>query len=310
MRPQEGVALMRRLIIQTFILALCVSKTLASEYLLKAKIEVASSNSSLVEVWIPLPLNDETQKVKRLVIESPGPFLVSTEKEYGNRILYFRFRNGKKIIRYQALIERKEFAPSPSAKPPSRWLLPDRLVPLDPFKELALALTSAEKTPKAKLFAIYDYVVTHLRYDKSGKGWGRGDALFACQNKRGNCTDFHSLFMALARVSGFPTLFEIGLPVQQDGKVKGYHCWLMVYVNGKLWGIDASEAAKHPEKRAYFFGRLCNKRILLSRGRDILLSPPQHGPRLNFIWKAYAEADLKPAPHLVKTTYQIDIIQK
>ena len=35
-----------------------------------------------------------------------------------------------------------------------------------------------------------------MRYDKSGIGWGRGDALYACDAKRGNCTDFHALLMA------------------------------------------------------------------------------------------------------------------
>jgi len=36
------------------------------------------------------------------------------------------------------------------------------------------------------------------------KGWGRGDAKWACDAKFGNCTDFHSYFMGLARSKGPP----------------------------------------------------------------------------------------------------------
>ena len=37
-----------------------------------------------------------------------------------------------------------------------------------------------------------------MRYDKSGTGWGHGDVLYACDAKKGNCTAFHSLFIAMA----------------------------------------------------------------------------------------------------------------
>jgi len=55
------------------------------------------------------------------------------------------------------------------------------------------------KTPLAKARAIYNYVIATMRYDKSGTGWGNGDAIWACTAKRGNCTDFHSLFIGMMR---------------------------------------------------------------------------------------------------------------
>ena len=60
--------------------------------------------------------------------------------------------------------------------------------------------------------AIYDYVLANMKYDKTGTGWGRGDTLWACDSKRGNCTDFHSLFMSMARSQGIPARFDIWLP--------------------------------------------------------------------------------------------------
>ena len=276
----------------------------AAEYILRAEIHVKETQARRLEVWVPLPLEDQSQKILSLKVEAPGPFLIREEEEYGNRFLYLSLPRGNAKITYEARIERTEFHPVETPPPSPRFLLPDRLVPLKPFRDLAQTLSQGRKTPLEQLRAFYDYVVTNLRYDKSGKGWGRGDALFACTNKRGNCTDFHSLLMALARNKGIPVIFEIGLPVNREGgPIKGYHCWLKAYVDGKLYGIDASEAAKNPAKREYYFGNLDERRILLSRGRDLLLAPPQHGERLNFLYQAYAEADLRPAPDLVETRY-------
>jgi len=52
-----------------------------------------------------------------------------------------------------------------------------------------------------------------MRYDKSGIGWGRGDAVYACDAKTGNCSDFHSYFIALARSIGIPARFAIGATI-------------------------------------------------------------------------------------------------
>lgn len=62
----------------------------------------------------------------------------------------------------------------------------------------------------AKALHIYDYVHATMRDNKTGEGWGRGDAVWACTSKRGNCTDFHSLFIGMMRSSGIPARFEIG----------------------------------------------------------------------------------------------------
>ncbi len=70
--------------------------------------------------------------------------------------------------------------------------------------------------PLDKARAIYDYVFTTMRYDKTGTGWGHGDVLYACDAKKGNCTDFHSLFIAMARSQGIPGRFEIGFPLPPE----------------------------------------------------------------------------------------------
>ncbi|MBK8972399.1 MAG: transglutaminase domain-containing protein [Hahellaceae bacterium] len=60
---------------------------------------------------------------------------------------------------------------------------------------------------------------------------GKGDAAYACSAGKGNCTDFHSLFLAILRVCGIPGQFEIGAAFPfgaNEGDITffkcGYHC--------------------------------------------------------------------------------------
>jgi transglutaminase-like putative cysteine protease len=141
-----------------------------------------------------------------------------------------------------------------------------------------------------------------MRYDKTGEGWGRGDAVWACTSKRGNCTDFHSLFIGMMRSSGIPARFEIGFPLpegQIEGDILGYHCWAEFYLAGVGWvPVDASEAWKNAAKRDYFFGAHDTNRVFFTYGRDIRLSPDQKGDPLNYFIYPYAETNGRPLKNL------------
>ncbi|MGI4833367.1 MAG: transglutaminase-like domain-containing protein [Janthinobacterium lividum] len=185
-----------------------------------------------------------------------------------------------------------------------RWLAPDRLVPLD-FKIKALAQEVVDNahatTPLAKAHAIYEHVVSTMTYDKTGQGWGRGDIYYACDARRGNCTDFHAVFIGYCRAQGVPARFSIGLPLPaarnagNSIEIKGYHCWAEFFTKETSWvPIDASEAAKDPSKRGYFFGAHDENRVEFTRGRDLTLVPRQAGAPLNYFVYPYAEADGQP----------------
>jgi transglutaminase-like putative cysteine protease len=150
-------------------------------------------------------------------------------------------------------------------------------------------------TEEEKARALYDKVTSMMRYDKRGTGWGRGDALYACDVKRGNCTDFHALLIGVARSAGIPARFAIGLPIPESvrsGEISGYHCWAELYVSGRGWiPVDSSEASKNPAKREYYFGHHDQNRLEFSKGRNLRLVPSQQGPALNFFVYPYAEVD-------------------
>jgi transglutaminase-like putative cysteine protease len=165
-----------------------------------------------------------------------------------------------------------------------------------------------------KARTLYDYIFNTMRYEKTGTGWGRGDALWACDSHHGNCTDFHSVFISMARSQHIPAWFEIGFSIADDkaeSDVAGYHCWAEFYTAARGWfPVDISEAWRHPEKKDYFFGAHDVNRIQFSVGRDLLLRPEQAGERLNYFIYPYVELDGKEYPNVSIAFSFADVDQK
>lgn len=289
-----------------------------------ASIPAVPADAKSSRIWIPLPQSDQHQTIRDLKIEAPFAYAQHQDPEYGNEYLYFDVpatqvsqpvdvRVTFEATRHEHRVALDARVIPATSRPTSpdlqRFLQPDRLVPLQgTIAELSAQETRGLQDPLAKARAIYNYVVATMRYDKSGTGWGNGDAIWACTAKRGNCTDFHSLFIGMMRAAGIPARFEIGFSVpadQHDGTVPGYHCWAEFYVEPYGWiPVDASEAWKHPDRKDYFFGAHDDNRVQFTLGRDIRLDPPQQGQPLNYFIYPYAELDGKPLALSSKFTFQ------
>ena len=274
-----------------------------------------------VRVWIPVPETDKHQTVHVLTVKAPGKTQMTQEGEYGNRMMYTEIDNpatSQTEFSVQYAVTRREYSrgdyeqlergdQQPGIVPSSmsRLIAPDSLIPTDgKIKNLATELTGSKSGTVTKAKAAYDYFFTTMRYDKTGTGWGRGDALWACDSKHGNCTDFHSPFIGVLRADGIPARFDIGFPLPEDkdkGEISGYHCWAEFYAQKTGWiPVDISEAWKAKEKRDYFFGSVDANRVQFSTGRDVSLSPKQDGPALNYFVYPYVEIDGRPYDKLDK----------
>ena len=285
------------------------------EFTYVATIPSPAPGAKTVRLWIPVPQSNPYQDVSNLRVVSPVPYSTEKNAEYGNEMLYIDIPAEKATsggeVRMTVDVARREhrvvLGSTPTTEPPvaqdsaelQRFLQPDTLIPINGvIAQLSAQTTKGITDPLAKARAIYDYVVATMRYDKSGTGWGNGDALWACDSKRGNCTDFHSLFIGMARAAGIPARFEIGFPLPDnahDGAIPGYHCWAEFYVQPYGWiPIDASEAWKHPDHKDYFFGAHDTNRVQFTIGRDLTMKPAQQGAPLNYLIYPYAEVDGKP----------------
>jgi transglutaminase-like putative cysteine protease len=279
------------------------------------------SGAKRVRVWIPLPQTDQHQTVRVVAVKAPVKTQMTQEPEYHNKMMYAEIQNpasGSAEFSLEYKVTRREYSrgdfaqlkradqkPRVVSASMTRLIAPDNLIPTDgKIKSLADEVTGSQIGSVAKAKAAYDYLFTNMRYDKSGSGWGRGDAVWACDAKRGNCTDFHSPFIGMLRAEGIPARFNIGFPLPENkdkGDIAGYHCWAEFYASKTGWiPVDISEAWKAKEKRDYFFGSVDANRVQLSTGRDVILSPKQDGPALNYFVYPYVEVDGKPYDKLDK----------
>lgn len=251
-------------------------------------------------MWLPLAKTDAFQIVKIERISMPVEWRRVQDGQYNNEILVLSPSPDEsgKTIEIDYTVQRREKSSYNASGETKQYLQPERLVPLtESFKSIATTLITGKVGDIERGRVLYDYVLNRMRYDKSGTGWGRGDAVYACEARTGNCTDFHAYFIALARAAGIPARFAIGVTIpadKDDGKIDGYHCWAEFLADGSWVPIDISEASKNPALADYYFGHNPANRFELSRGRDLVPEPaPWSGP-INFLVYPLLEVDGKP----------------
>ena len=151
-------------------------------------------------------------------------------------------------------------------------------------------------------------------------GCGKGDPADLLENFEkygrwgGHCTDLNSCFVGLCRAAGVPAREMFGIRMG-DTASDGQHCWAEFYVPGEGWTYadpgdvlkearkvtsgdrskEAIEAARKADsvlaKKKELWCGVENNRVVLSRGRDVVLEPAQkEGPRNTFGYP-YAEMD-------------------
>jgi hypothetical protein len=246
--------------------------------------------SDEARMWIPLPESDPFQTIEVQSINAPGQQKILHDPTYGNRILFLALdpSDSGKIIEIRFRVKRLEksvyAAPTPG---PDLYLGSASLVPLnEEFRVIAEEVVEGKEGDLVRARALYDHVTDRMRYMKYGTGWGKGDAVYACDARSGNCSDFHSYFIALARSIDIPARFAIGAAIpseRNEGGIDGYHCWAEFYTDGQWWPVDISEGDKCSSLATYYFGHQPANRIELSRGRDLTVEPgPEAGP-INFL---------------------------
>ena len=79
---------------------------------------------------------------------------------------------------------------------------------------------------------IYNYVIDHMEYTKhNDKDWG---AVKALQCRKGDCTEYSDLFVALCRAKNIPAMFAAGYTVQ-FGDISPKHNWVEVFLQDYGW---------------------------------------------------------------------------
>lgn len=271
-----------------------------------------------VDLWLPVAQDTDGQNVSKVDVVYPKTGgAIATESKYGNQIWHVRFtppyslhmKDGALGAQIVYTIHRDEIV-VPQAKDMADakrgaqgldvYLAENKLIPvqLPAITQTATDLKLAEGSPIRAARTTYDWLIKEFTYNWQAKGAGIGDVRWACDSKTGDCSDYHSMFIALMRNVGIPADHEFGFPIRTaaaEGRIASYHCWARFHVDGIGWiPLDASEADKHPELFDYNFGSQSANLLKFTHGRDINLVPQQAGPALNKFIKPYAEIDGTP----------------
>jgi transglutaminase-like putative cysteine protease len=297
-----------------------------------------------VRVWFAMPQEDPAQQVKNFTVKASAPYRITTDSE-GNKAVYLEITDPQtkelSVIETFTLVRREEIsgASAPKAKALSaterqkldHFLTANQHVVIDDrIRKLAAEVVGDEKNPLLAARKLYDWVLANIDYwvkdPKNKKASPVGSTEYCLSTKTGNCTDFHSLWMSLARAAGIPTRLVYGsfFKKELDGQDadQSYHCWPEFYASGLGWvphdvavadifkgdfqmNADNEKLVRlttgdgytgaDPSKVEYYFGNIDERRVTWSRGRDLTLSPKQDAGPVNALAKAYVEIDGKPA---------------
>ncbi|HET8859690.1 transglutaminase-like domain-containing protein [Marivirga sp.] len=265
------------------------------------------------KVWIPIAQTDKFQDIEIISMEIQGEYKILTGKEYGNKILFLDLdkEHSNKPIKITYHVKRKEKgAYTEENTDLGKYLSGNVLMPVgnQRFKEIVAEATEGKEND-SKLIqarAIYDYIIDNMRYAKNEK-YGTGDAVYACDSKTGNCTEFHSLFISLARTANIPARFAIGAGIPSDrdeGGIDGYHCWAEFYADDKWWPVDISEGNKYTALATYYFGRHPANRIEFTKGRDLRFEPAPNSSPVKFMAYPIFEVDGQSVVSNAKFSFQ------
>lgn len=323
--------------------------TTAAEFPDRATFDVENSltvnvpaGSRRVRLWFPLPRLDDDQYVGDLEIDGPDGWREATDA-LGNRYVYAAVESpGAQVhvrARFRVTRHENNATVDPTRSRPlnmterqqhAKWLGDDTHVVVDDaIRSVARDIRGSEQNPVRIARAIYDWTLDNVEYwVKDPSKWKAspvGSSDYCMTNRTGNCTDFHSLYTALARASGIPTRMKYGSVFKPalDGvdRDASYHCWPESWFPGLGWvpndvavadifagpiALDADNREKVTLTTAsgyegpdsslvdYYFGNLDPRRVTWSLGRDLALEPRQSAGPVNANPKGYVEIDDAP----------------
>jgi transglutaminase-like putative cysteine protease len=189
-------------------------------------------------------------------LEATDPYqLISDSDEFGNQILHFSLQNlppySTRIITIKADLRLTDTPNPSSVKDLERYLQPERgLESDDPeISVQAEELKQADDLKTAE--SIFHWVGDYLQYTGySAKDRG---ALFALKQKKGDCTEFMSLFVALCRAVGVPARAIGGYVCTENTILKpsAYHNWAEFYQDG-AWKLADPQKKVFMEKPSHY----------------------------------------------------------
>lgn len=205
-----------------------------------------------VEFWTYAPVKQtSTQKFKKLSVSHPYDL---TEDEFGNQVIHMKFDFippfATKIVSIQAELLMSDVPNPLIIEKNNDFLRAEKHIEVkhDAIKKAASLFSG---TAESDVKAIYKWTADHIQ----GVAYVREDrgALYALQNKSGDCTEYTYLFTAVCRAKGIPARPLGGYIMNENGRLvaENYHNWAEFYLNG-AWHVADSQMKVFMERPSRF----------------------------------------------------------
>jgi hypothetical protein len=178
----------------------------------------------------------------------------------GNQVLHFTFPKlppfATKMIHLQADVDLFSASRKIQGESFDEFLKPDERIESDNQEILELAKQLKRRNPLETAQNIYRWISENLRYG----GFHAADrgVLYALRNRRGDCTEYMSLFVALCRANGIPARGIGGYICAGDTILKAgnYHNWAEFYGGERWHPVDAQKRVFGTNEHGYIAMRI------------------------------------------------------
>lgn len=198
------------------------------------------AKTSKIKFIVVLPRSiPNKQKVRIKYSQKPSKIF----RKKGNRYAEFTFAKPKKhftikinikadLFRHDLYTVQKELKKNISKGLGFKdFLKPEKYIEADhpKIKQIAKSLTGQNEMEIIE--NIYNYVIDNMEYD----GYNKKDlgSLSAAQQKKGDCSEYSDLFVALCRVKKIPARVATGYTTKFNNTPK--HAWAEVYLKEHGW---------------------------------------------------------------------------
>lgn len=215
------------------------------------------------ELWVNGP-NRQTGVQACDAIKADHSFQTLTD-DHNNQILHFRFENlppyGQKIINIEATLSMKGSPPAIPLADSRQYLEKEQYVEISDERMIRqaqqLAADSETKTVE-NIFRFVEKSISRTTYSADEKG-----ALYSLLRKKGDCTEFMHLVLALCRVNAIPARAVSGYIVSGDQRLSpdALHDWAEVYLKGRWRVIDPFFSAFMDHEERYLVMQIHANRL-------------------------------------------------
>ncbi|MFH0803696.1 MAG: transglutaminase-like domain-containing protein [Candidatus Tagabacteria bacterium] len=237
------------------------------------------------KMWVVKLSNSSYQKIERFSISQKPQNIYKDGQE--NKILYFEFKNQKKIdikidikvMLWKNKINLKKRSISLIKLPSqliNKYTKSERFLEQIPeIKKLTLQITKNDKSALDKIQSIFNFVTQKFKYCYPVRQ--RGVKYLNLNNLKGDCGEYSGLFIVMCRILKIPARDNTGFVIFKKEKKIVEHGWASVYLKPYGWiTIDPQYASLEKDLKTgikKYFGQNSDYRITFTNGFNIPLKP-------------------------------------